>query len=39
MCFGPMIFIIVALVGVIFYPITIEKYAEIRAELERLRKE
>jgi len=39
MCFGPMVFIIIALLGAILYPITRERYAEIRAELERLRVE
>jgi len=33
-CFGPIIFIIVALIGAYFYPITPEKYLEIRKELD-----
>jgi Na+/melibiose symporter-like transporter len=39
MCLGPMVFIIIALIGAIFYPITQKRYTEIRSELERLRAE
>jgi len=38
MCFGPIVFIIIALAAAFFYPITTERYAEIRTELEKLRK-
>ena len=39
MCFGPIVFIVIALAAAFFYPITTERYTEIRAELEKTRKE
>jgi len=38
MCFGPIVFIVIALAAAVFYPITTERYAEIRADLDKQRK-
>jgi len=39
MSFGPIVLIVISLVATFVYPITTKRYAEIRTDLEKLRKE
>ncbi len=39
MCFGPLVFIVIGLAGALFFPITVERYRQIRQELDARRGE